>query len=189
MKIGSIMKRARVRAGLTLSELGARIGRSASQLSVIENGQTSNPLSPADLIIISDVVFDRQMLVEYCDSCPIRSRIIIKKFPPLNNIVPSSQVAAMKVIQKLSTAADSLQPMLQKLLNSNFADDPDFREFRNGAILNLLDVKRGAEILVDQLLVQGVITADELRILAEMQQRLCEEKGHHIPDKTGTEEL
>ena len=183
MKIGEMLKRARERAGLTLRELGERIGKSAGQLSQIENDKVVNPLSPADMVDISDAVLDRKMLAEYCDSCPIRSRIIIKKFPPLNNIVPGSQIAAMKVINKLSTATDSLQPMLQKLLNSNFADDPDFREFRNGAIINLFDVKRGAEILLDQLQEQGVISPDELRILAEMQQRLCEEKGHHIPEK------
>lgn len=183
MKTGPIIKRARERAGLTLRELGERIDRSASQLSVIENGHVVNPLSPVEMIEISDAVLDRQMLVEYCDSCLIRSRVVVKKFPPLNNIIPGAQIAILKVLGKLSAASETLDNMLPKMLNKNFVTDPDYREFRNKAILTLYEVQHGAATLFDQFVEDGIISHDGLLLLADIHQRTCEEHGHHVPEK------
>jgi DNA-binding XRE family transcriptional regulator len=183
MKVGAILKAARQRAGLTLSEVAAQIGSSASTLSAVENDLHKNPLTPAEMVGISDVIMDRVMLREYCDACPIRSRILVRKFPGLNQIVPGAIPATLKVIEKLADAADTLQPMLSKMLNRNFAQDPEFIDYRNGALLKVLDLKRGAEILMDQFQEQGIVTAEELRMLRDMQQRLCEAKGHHVPEE------
>jgi transcriptional regulator with XRE-family HTH domain len=184
MKIGAIMKRARERAGLTLRELAAKVGSSAATLSLIENDNMVHPLSPPELVRISDQVLDRLMLVEYCDSCPVRMRIVIHKFPPLNNTLPGAQIAIMKVVRKMAEASDALQPMLDKLLNAGFRADPDFREYRNRAFLKILDMERGLEILKRESMAQGLITMDELQMLRDIQQRQCEEKGHHVPDRS-----
>jgi hypothetical protein len=170
---------------MTLHDLAGRLdGYSTSTLSAIENDQQKNPLSPADMVTISDATHDREMLDEYCLACPIRDRIIVRKFPPLNNILPGAQISTMKVTQKLAEASDALQGMLPKLLRKDFNQDPDFLEYRNAAILKLLDVKRGTEILLDELIRGGVVTSDELRTLQTEQQRLCEQHGHHIPKVT-----
>ena len=183
MKVGAIIKNARVRMGLTLSELAALIGSSTSTLSTVENDKQANPLSPTEMVAISDAILDRHMLEEYCNLCPIRTRILIRKFPGLNKIVPGALPATLKVIQKLAEVADTLQPMLSKMLNRNFAQEEGFAEFRNEALLKLIDLKRGTEILLDQFMAQGIVTPDELRMLRDMQQRLCEQKGHHDPEQ------
>lgn len=181
MSIGAMVKRLRGRKGWTLRELGAVIGYSPSQLSAIENDDVKNPLTPSDLVAISNATFDREICDEYCLACDIRTVIPIKKYLPLNNIVPGIHVSTMKVIQKLTQALEVLQPMLAKLLNSKFMEDPDYREYRNRTILLLIDVKRGVEILLSKYVKHGVLTLDELKVLEEMQQAQCVEKGHHIP--------
>ena len=185
MRYGAIIKAARKRAGLTLQELGSLVNFSASQLCEIENDKTKTPPSPVDMVRIAEALFDTTLLHDYCNRCPIRSKIIIKKFPPLNNINTEPAVMAMKVMDKLAVAADTLQPMLRKMLARDFRNDPEYTEYRNTAILKILDVKRGTEILLDEFAAQGVVSMAELRTLVDMQQRLCEEHGHHIPLKDG----
>jgi transcriptional regulator with XRE-family HTH domain len=181
-KVGEMIRRARVTQGLTQGELGERIGTSAVTICELEKGQRRSVPSPAEMVSISDALLDRSLLQEYCDVCPLRKRIMVRKFPPLNNILHGPQVSTMKVMQKMSEASDLLQNMLPKMLRKGFEADPDYREFRNTAVIKIIDVKRGTEILLDQLQVAGVISADDLHMLMEMQQILCEQKGHHVPD-------
>ena len=72
--------------------------------------------------------------------------------------------------------------MLPKMLRKGFEDCPEYHEFRNDAVLKILDVKRGCEILLDQMLDGNVLTVEELRVLVDVQQKLCEAHGHHIPE-------
>jgi len=181
MTTGSILKRARKRANITLRELGELVNMSASQLSNIENDQIANPLGPEEMVKASDAVKDRQMLTEYCNCCSIRSRIIVKKFPPLNNIRRGSLVAMLKVSQKTSSLAERLPHMINKLLAPDFRQDPEFMEHRNDTVLLLLDLIRGLGICLDEMQAENILNADELVVLKDMQQRLCEEKGYHKP--------
>lgn len=182
MSTGKILEKGRKAAGLTLREAGEKVGISPSQLSQIETDKVVNPPDPAAMVQFSDAYCDRNILTEYCSACPIRKRIIIKKFPPLNKIVQGVHAAMIKVLDKLSAADDAMQPLLRKLLIPGIMHDPDYPEIRNEGILRLLDVKRGAEILLDQFIENGVITADELRALMEEQQRRCEQRGYHEPE-------
>lgn len=182
MKVGAIIKAARQRMGLTLSELAELVGSSTSTLSSIENDHLKNSLSPSEMVAISDAILDRRMLSEYCDRCPVRGRILPRKFLPLNNVLVNAHASTLKTAQKLSEAADKLQNMLGKMLKKDFQADPEYKNFRDEAILKILDAKRGAEILLDQLLEQGIVSAEELRMLVNLQQRLCVDKGHHIEE-------
>ena len=183
MKVGFIIKAARQRMGLTLHDLATLIGSSTSTLSALENDQQSRDLPPAEMVAISDATLDREMLNEYCFLCPIRSRIIIKKFQPLNNILPGAHVSMIKVMQKLAEASNALEGMLPKMLRQNFDQDPDYLEYRNTTILKAFDVQLGIQTMLDQLKKGGVVTPDELHLLQDTHRRLCEEKGHHIPGK------
>jgi transcriptional regulator with XRE-family HTH domain len=179
-KIGNIIKQARVRAHMTLTELAELVDSSASTLSVLENGQQKNPPAPADLVRISDSLRDTLMLVEYCDACPIRERIIIRKFPPLNSIVPGVIPAAVKTSQKCAEAAEAIQRMMSRLTNRNFAQDPEFEQMRDATILKIYESKRGLEIILDQLTTGGVVTDKELKVLERIHQQQCVDKGHHV---------
>jgi len=180
MKVGSIIKAARLRADFTLSELGEKVGSSASTLSALENGQQKNPPSPAEMVQISDALLDRRMLDEYCRSCPVRVRIVIRKFPPLNKIVGGSLAAALKTSQKLAESSESVQSMLSRMLRPDFHLDPEYHVFRDSVIIKIIDAKRGAEILLDQLIADKVLTEDDLHKLKAEQQKLCIQKGYHV---------
>jgi len=180
--IGEMIKGARKRANMTQGELGSLIGVTAPAICELEAGNRSSSPNPDDMVQIADAVHDVKLMQDYCESCPLRKRIIIRKFKPLNNILPGAHVSTLKVCQKMSEASEKLSVMVPKMLRKGFEADPDFREHRNETIIAILDAKRGTEILIDQLLEQGLLNSDELQVLVEMQQHLCEAKGHHVPE-------
>lgn len=181
-KIGLMVRDARKRATMTQGELGSVIGVSAPALCELEGGSRKSVPAPDEMVRIHDALHDVKLLQEYCDCCPVRKRIIIRKFKPLNNILAGSHASVMKVICKQAEASEALSIMVPKMLRKGFADDPDFREYRNEAIIKIIDMKRGMEILLDQMLEDRVLSPDELRWLMEMQQQRCVENGHHVPD-------
>lgn len=182
MSTGTIVKNARQRVGMTLTELAEMVGSSSSSLSMLENNQHKYPPSPGELVEISDALHDTQMLQEYCGGCPVRKRIIIRKFPPLNNILPGAHVSAMKTGQKLAEAAEMVQTMLTKMLKKDFHLDPEYLEYRDQTIIKIIDAKRGAETLLGKMQQEGFVSSGELRMLASVQQQMCIEKGHHIEE-------
>lgn len=180
--IGNMIKDGRKRAGMTQGELGERIGVSAPTICELEAGDRKSNPNPEDVIKISDALMDTAMLHQYCISCPLRSRISIRKFKPLNHIVPGVLPSVLKNIQKIGEAMEMLNRMLPKMLTRGFEADPDFIEFRNDAVLRAIDVRRGLEIFFDQMAEANLLTDADLKMLEDVQQRLCEQKGHHIPD-------
>ena len=51
----------------------------------------------------------------------------------------------------------------------------------------IVDVKRGIEILEFELLLSGIHSQEDLDRVYTRQQEKCVERCHHIPGKTGTE--
>lgn len=179
MKIGSLIQEARKRASMTLTELGELIGASASTLSTVENDQRTAPSIP-ELVKISDALMDRQLLREFCNACPIRGRIAIQKFKPLNNIVPGVLPAMIKTTQKISLAAEALNSMMTRLCNSNFRQDPEYGTYRNATFLRLIEAMRGLEIVVEQAEAEGLISSEEFLVLKDIHRQQNVAKGHHI---------
>lgn len=180
MKIGSMIKAARNRSGITLTELGERIGASASTLSTLENDQKAVAPSVTELVRISDALMDRQLLQEFCTKCVVRTRIPIKKFRPLNNIVPGVLEAIVKTTEKISLAAEALHSMMGRLCNSSFADDPEFHTFRNNTFLRVIEAMHGLEILVEQAVTKGIISHDEFLVLKDVHRQQNIDKKHHV---------
>ena len=102
--IGSLIRDARKRAGMTQGELGSAVGVSAASICETE-GDNRKVFSPDLMVAVSDAVHDIRLLQEYCDMCPIRKRIIVRKFRALNNIQGGTHIATLKVNQKLAEAA------------------------------------------------------------------------------------
>jgi len=184
-EFGAIIKAARKRSGMLQGELGEKIGVSATTICELEAGDRKTAPSPELMVSISDKLNDAGMLHQYCGSCPLRSRISIRKFKPLNNIVGGVLPAVVKNIQKLSEATEYLQTMVPKLLTKGFEDSEEFIELRNDVGIKATDVRRGLEILFMQMIEAGVMTDADLKNIEDMQQRLCEEKGHHRPEVEG----
>ncbi len=176
---GSMIKTARKRAGLTQGELGDRIGVSAPAICQMEAGDRTYDFSPKTIVRIAGALHDPALLHAYCLACPFREHISIRKFTPLNSIVPGAIGAAVKNVQKLSEASEMLSQLLPKMLSPGFEHCPDFIEFRNTTVIKAIDVRRGLEILFDQLVTDKILTEVDLKTLEDVQQRLCVEKGYH----------
>ena len=180
--IGMLLKAARHRSGKTLTEVAAITGSSSAAICEVENGKRKSLPSPMEMVAFSDALHDTKLLAEYCDSCPIRTRILPRKFLPLNNVLVNAHASAIKTAQKFSEAADMSQAMVGKMLKKDFQQDPEFLDYRDQAIIKVLDAKRGAEILLDQLQGLGIVSAEDLRTLVSAQQMMCIAKGHHIEE-------
>jgi len=179
MKIGDLVKEARQRAGMTLTELGEKIGSSSSALCDLERGNLKNPPSVFDLVKISDALMDRKLLSEFCNDCPLRDRIRIQKFKPLNNIVPGAIPAMIKTIQKISVAAEALESMMRLLCNSTFRDDPEYLSYLNSFFLRVIEAQNGLEIVVQQSEDDGLITHEKYMTLRDIHRQENIRKGHH----------
>ena len=181
-KVGGMVRDARKKANMTQGELGDVIGISAPALCELETGNRKSTPSPEEMVRISAAVRDVQLLQDYCGLCPVRKRIRIRMYKPLNNILQGAHISTLKVSQKLTEASAALAAMVPQMLRKGFEHDPDFREVRNEVVLRILDLERGGDILLEQMIVHGWINSDELRMLMDIQQRQCEAKGHHVPE-------
>jgi transcriptional regulator with XRE-family HTH domain len=182
-RTGKILKAARERAGLTLTDLAAVIGMSSAGLCNLENGKNKTPPSPDEMVALSDALGDRTMLVEYCCGCELRTRIKIRKFTPLNNVIGGSLGANYKLTEKLAVMAEKAPAMMSGILNPNFKQDPESDKFLDDYLLNLFDIMRVAETIVDKLVAEGFRTEERVLILKQAHQAMCERKGYHIGDE------
>jgi len=176
--IGEIVRVSRKKRGLTQGDLASRVGVTAAAICNLETGTRTSELTPEEMVKLSDALHDTSVLNQYCISCPLRTRISIRKFKPLTNIVPGVMQATLKNIQKMSETVDLLGKMMPKMLAPGFEQDPDFIDFRNEVLLRAIDVRRGIETLFDQVISQGFMTSVELKMLEDLQQRMCVEKGY-----------
>ena len=177
--IAGMVRAARKRQGMTQQELAQKIGVSGAAICDLETGDRKSPVSDEEMVKISDALHDQAILHEYCITCYVRKRISIRKFTPLNSIVPGAMQAAVKNVQKLTEATEMLSQLLPKMLAPGFRECPDFIEHRNTTVIKAIDVRRGLEILFDQLVTDKILTEVDLKTLEDVQQRLCVEKGYH----------
>jgi len=184
-EIGAKIKEARKQAEMVQAELGAAIGVSATTICELEAGERKQAPSPSLMVSISDALRDTSLLHHYCAYCDLRKRIPIRKFKPMNNIVPGVLPSVMKNMQKINVGGERLQMMASKLLQPGFEKEPDFEEFRDEFVILLTDMRRGLEISLDQMKEANFLTDAHQKALEDVQQLRCEAKGYHIP--TGAE--
>lgn len=182
MTLGEKITAARKAAGMTLEDLGNVIGMSKANLSVIENSGLQNGPGVLVLIKIAKALADPTILSHYCDACPVRGEIFIKKFPTLNNINTDPTVIAMKVKQELGEGIEALTPLLDKMLTKNFAKDPEYQTVLEQSMVQIIGTARALEILKEQYMLMNILTPEKLQEIIKRQQSHCEQQGHHVPD-------
>jgi transcriptional regulator with XRE-family HTH domain len=173
---------------MTLDELGELVGMSRSNLSIIErNGLKGGPDSRT-LMRISEALDAPEVLIHHCETCPIRNQILIKYFPDLNNIRTDPAVIAARLRKEMVEGAEALDRLSERFSDKEFRSMPDYREVFEREMEQVVDVKRGIEILEFQLVLSGLHTSDDIRAVYNRQQAKCEAHGHHKPElRTGTE--
>lgn len=180
MTLGEKITAARKAKKMTLDELGEIIGMSKANLSVIENDNTQNGPGVTTLIRIAKALTDPTILSHYCDACPVRSEIFIKKFPTLNNINTDPTVIAMKVKQELAEGIEALTPLLEKMLTKDFATCPEYQTVLEKSMVQIIGTARALEILKEQYMLMNILTPEKLQQIIKRQQSHCEQQGHHV---------
>lgn len=182
MSLGKKITDSRKAKNMTLDDLGAAIGMSKANLSVIENDNTQNGPAVATLIRISKALGDPSILSYFCDSCSIRQEIFIKKFPALNNINTDPTVIALKVKQELSEGIDALAPLLEKMMTKDFAKCPEYQQVLEQSMVQIIGTARALEILKEHYMLANILTPEKLQEIIKRQQTHCEQQGHHVPE-------
>lgn len=181
--LGSKIAEARKTKGWRLVDLGDAVGLSVSQLSEIENDQTKRPVDPRHIIRIADALDAPGVLIHHCETCLIRQHIFVKFFPELNNIRRDPAVIAARLRKEMTEASESLDRLGERFSDADFRSRPDYLDVFEREMEQVIDVKRGIEILEFELMLSGLHSQEDLQAVYERQQRKCEEHGHHKADK------
>lgn len=184
MTLGGKIAEARKRASMTLEDLGRAVGMSRSNICVIENDGLKDGPGRETLIRIAKAVGDTSILSAYCDACPIRGEIFIKKFPELNNIQTDPTAIAVKVRKELKEAIEALDPLIDQMDKKDFASCPDFQQVQEQTLIQIIGTSRALEILKEQYMIQHILSPEQLRSIIQRQQEICEAHGHHKPAQT-----
>lgn len=183
MTIGQKIANARKKVAFTLENLSSIVGLGKSALSTIENDGLKGGPDPQTLIRISTALDSPDILVHHCQECPIRQHILIKYFPELNNIRRDPAVIAARLRKEMSEATEALDRLGERFSDRDFKSRPDYREIFEREMEQVLDVKRGIEILEFELLLSGLHSQEDLQAVYARQQAKCEAHGHHKPEK------
>lgn len=181
--IGHKISAARKKAGMTLDDLGAKIGMSRTNISVIENDGLKNGPDSQTLIRISEALNAPEILIHHCESCPVRQHIMLKLFPDLNNIRRDPAIIAARLRKEMIEGAEALENLSERFSDVNFRTRPDFQDQFESLMEQVVDVKRGVEILEFELILSRVCSRDDLDRVYERQQAKCEQHGHHLVEE------
>jgi len=183
MNIGEKITAARKKKGLTLEQLGTLVGMSRATLCVIENDGLKNGPDARTLIRIADELSAPDILIAHCETCPVRQHVFLKYFPDLNNIRNDPAVIASRLRKEMMEGVSALDNLAERFSDRDFKSRPDYREIFEREMEQVIDVKRGIEILEFQLMLSGLHSQDDLQAVYERQQAKCEDHGHHVPAK------
>lgn len=178
--LGEKITASRKRRGMTQQQLADVVGLTGASISAYENDGLKNGPDPATLIKISEALNAPEILIHHCDTCPVRQHIMLKLFPDLNNIRRDPAVIISRLRKEMLEAAEAADRLGERYSDANFKARPDYREVFEREMEQIIDVKRGIEILEFELLLSGLHTRDDLDRVYERQQRKCEEHGHHL---------
>jgi len=181
MTIGKKITAARKKRGVTLEQLGDLIGIGKSSMSAMERGELKGGPSADTLVRIADALDAPEILLYHCQACPIRQHVVLRYFPELNNIRRDPAVIAARLRKEMVEAAEALDRLGERFSAPDFKNRPDYQEIFEREMEQVIDVKRGIEILEFELVLEGVHTPKDLKSVYERQQAKCEARGHHKP--------
>lgn len=183
MTVGQKIKAARKKRQMRGEDLGSAVGLTKSTISKIENDEVKGRVDNDTLIRISEALNAPDILAHHCQSCPIRQHVLIKYFPELNRIHRQPAVITSKLRKEMKEALVSLEGLGEFYSKVDFQEDPSYRESFQREMEQIIDVKRGIEILEFELLLSGLHSKEDLQEVYDRQQAKCERNGHHRPVK------
>lgn len=179
METGELIRRARKRKGMTQAGLGLAAGMVQSAISAVEKGQAH--LAQDALIRIADALDAPEILIHHCQACPVRQHVFLRYFPELNNIRRDPAVISARLRKEMIEGAEALDRIGERFSDADFKSSPDYREIFEREMEQVIDVKRGIEILEFELLLSGLHSQEDLQRVYARQQQKCIDHGHHKP--------
>jgi len=188
MPLGELITKIRKERGLTQEDLGNIIHLSKSAVWKIENGDLKGGPDPHTVIQISAALECEAILFKYLEDNPVYKAIIPKIFPDLNNIRRDPAIIFTRLAREAEEAREAALVLAEMFSNADPYRIPGFEDTFRSMMQQLVDVKRGVEILETQLITTHIINQAGLKEIYAEQQAKCEAHGHHIPEqRTGTE--
>lgn len=178
--LGEKITVARKRKGLTQIDLGAIVGLANASISAYENDGLKGTPDASTLIRISEALNAPDILIHHCDTCPIRQHIMLKLFPNLNRIKRDPLAVATRLRKEMMEGAQALENLIERFGDMDPKSRPDYQELFEREYEQVVDVKRGIEILEFEIMLSGLHTKAELDRVYEHQQQKCIEHGHHV---------
>lgn len=181
--LGEKIVAARKKKGWSQSQLGAEICLAQGAISNLENDELKSAPDSQTLIRISEALNAPEILIHHCESCPVRQHIMLKLFPDLNNIRRDPAIIAARLRKEMIEGAEALENLSERFSDVNFRTRPDFQDQFESLMEQVVDVKRGVEILEFELILSRVCSRDDLDRVYERQQAKCEQHGHHLVEE------
>jgi len=181
--LGQVIVEIRKKRGVKAAELCATVGMSPASMSAVENDALKGGPDPVVLIRIADALDAPDILLHHCESCPVRKHVFLRYFPELNNINADPAVIAARLRKEMVEAADALDRLGERFSDRDFKSQPDYMATFVREMEQVVDVKRGIEILEFELMLSGLHSKEDFQEVYDQQQRKCIERGHHRPVK------
>lgn len=181
--LGEKITAARKRKAMTQVELGVIVGLANASISAYENDGLKGTPDSTTLIRISEALQAPEILIHHCDSCPVRQHIMLKLFPDLDRIKRDPLAVATRLRKEMMEGAQALENLIERFGDVDPKSRPDYQELFEREMEQVIDVKRGIEILEFELLLSGLHTREDLDRVYDHQQAKCIEHGHHVPQE------
>ena len=178
--LGKKISEARKKRGLSQQQLGQLAGLAQNAVSLLESDSYKGSPAPQTLIRISDALTSPEILIHHCESCPVRRHVTLKLFPDLNNIRRDPAIVATRLRREMVEAAEALDRMSERFSDADYRNQSDFLPKFEADMEQVIDVKRGIEILEFELLLSHAVSTKDMADVYESQQRKCEQHGHHL---------
>jgi len=177
MHIGEEIKKTRKNRKMTLKDLGELIGAAITTVSQYELGKVQP--SVAVISRIADALNDVSLLIFHCQACPVRDQVLLKQFPDLNNIRRDPAVIAARLRKEMVEGAEALDVLTERFSDQDFKSSPDYQEVFEREMEQVVDVKRGIEILEFELIMASLHSSKDIQDIYDNQQTKCISHGHH----------
>jgi transcriptional regulator with XRE-family HTH domain len=187
MTTGQKVREARKSAGLSSDQLAELIGISQGAITKIERDDLKFGPNPDLVVKIADVLNDKSILTTYLENNPAYQAIIPKIFTDLNNIKRDPAIIFSRFATEAEEAVEAARILAQIFSNAEPANHPFFCETLYNNLEQIVGIQRCAEIIFLQLIASGVISDADRCEIHSRQQRKCIERGHHKPERNGTE--
>lgn len=185
--LGEVIQASRRKRAMSQAQLGAAVGLAQNVISNLENDALKSAPDANTLIRISDALNAPEILIHHCDTCPIRAHIMLRMFPELNNIRHDPAIIMAKLRKEMVEATEAAERLGERYTDAGFQGRPDYQATFEKEMEQILDVKRAIEILEFELILSGLHSQEDIDRVYARQQAKCEQHGHHIPARTGTE--